>query len=178
MEIKSYQDFVRREGKGEFLMDVEPVVARKLFTDMDHSVIKEKINESLFTERFLVKTCWFLEFICLFAAIILSIFALKWYSIIAIPLMVVVFAVLSGEASMGKQSMGDAVFLVAVCFSLAYYLSDRGMAMIVWLIILPLPYLFIRSTYKLATMFLRLLSVRNEKAFNLIYGRRIGLEEE
>jgi len=178
MDTKDYQEFVKRAEKGEILIGVEPAVARKFFTNTDHSVIKEKIGESLFIEHFFVKTCWLLEFICLLAGIIASIFALKWYSIIAIPVMLTASFALGGKASMGRQKIGGAVFLVAICALLAYYFRDKGTSMIVWLVLLPLPYFFARMTYKLATIFLRLLSVRNEKAFNVLYGQGIFLKEE
>lgn len=173
-----YQEFVKRAKNGEILIGVESAVARKFFTDTDHSVIKEKIGESLSRERFLVKTCWLLEFVWLLAGIIASIFALKWHSIIAIPGMLITSFVLGGKASMGRQKIEGAVFLVVICFLLAYYFRDKGVSMIVWLVLLPLPYFFARLTYKLATMFLRSLSVRNEKAFNLLYYKGIFLKEQ
>ncbi|MCK4428146.1 MAG: hypothetical protein KAW16_06665 [candidate division Zixibacteria bacterium] len=178
MDTKNYQEFVERATKGKILIGVEPAVARKFFTDADHSYIKEKIGESLYVERFFVKTSWLLEFICLLAGTIASIFALKWYSVIAIPLMLMVSFALGGKASMGRQRIGGVVFLVTICILLAYYFRDKGTSMIVWLVLLPLPYFFARLTYKLATMFLRLLSVRNEKAFDLLYDRGIFLKEE
>ena len=70
MDTKNHQEFVKRAEKGEILIGVEPAVARKFFTSTDHSVIREKIGESLFIERFFVKTCWLLEFICLLAGIL------------------------------------------------------------------------------------------------------------
>jgi len=178
MDTKNYQEFVKRAEKGEILIGVEPAVARKFFTDTDRSIIKEKIGESIFMERFFVKTCWLLEFICLLAVIIVSIFALKWYSIIAIPVMLIVSFVLGGKASMGRQKIGGAVFLLVICVLLAYYFRDKGTSIMLWFVLLPLPYFFARLTYKLATMFLRLLSVRNEKVFNLLYGQGIFLKEE
>jgi len=178
MHIKNYQEFVKRVEKGEILIGVEPAVARKFFTDTDHSIIKEKIGEPLFIERFFVKTCWLLECTCLLVGIITSIFALKWYSIIAIPAMFIGFFILGGKASMGKQKIGGAVFLVIICVLLAYHFRGKGTSMIIWLVLLPLPYFFARLTYKLATTFLRLLSVRNEKAFTLLYQKGIFLKEE
>lgn len=178
MDTKNYQEFVKRAGKGEILIGVEPAVARRFFTDTDHAVIKEKIGESLFIERFFVKTCWLLEFICLLAGIIVSIFALKWYSIIAIPVMVIASFVLIGKASIGRQKIGGAIFLVIICVLLAYYFKDKGTFMTIWFVLLPLPYFFARLTYKLATVFLRLLSIRNEKAFNLLYDQGIFLKEK
>ena len=178
MDTRNYQEFVQRAKKGEILIGVEPAVARKFFTDTEPPFVKGKIGESLSVERLFVRTCWLLEFICLLAGVIASIFALKWYSFIAIPLMLVAFFVLSGKASIGRQKMGGAVVLVIVCVLLAYFLRNQGIDMVVWLILLPLPYFFARLTYKLATTFLRSLSIRNEKAFNLLYGEGIFLNEE
>jgi len=66
---------------------------------------------------------------------------------------------------------------VVICALLAYYFRNKGIFTIVWLVLLSLPYFFARLTYKLATIFLRLLSVRNEKAFNLLLGKGIFLKE-
>lgn len=177
MQAKNFQEFVKRAEKGEILIGVEPSIARKFFSDTDHSVIKEEIGESLFTERFFVKTSWLLEFISLLAGIIASIFALKWYASIAIPVMLIASFALGGKASVGRQKIGGAVLLVVICVLLAYFFRDKGTSMILWLVLLPLPYFFARLTYKLATIFLRLLSVRNEKAFNLLYDNGIFLKE-
>lgn len=56
----NHQEFVKRVEKGDVLIGIEPTGARKFFTDTNHSTIKEKVGESLFIERFFVKTCWWL----------------------------------------------------------------------------------------------------------------------
>ena len=177
MSTNNYQEFVKRVEKGDASIRVEPAAARKFFTDTAQSRIKEKVGESLLIERLVVKTCWLLGYACLIAAMIASVFALKWYSIIAMPVMLIAFTLLSGEAYMSKQKILDTVFLLVICVLLAYYFRNKGPSMLVWLMLLPLPYFFIRLTYKLATMFLRSLSMQNEKVFNLLYGKRIFLEE-
>lgn len=173
----NYQEFVKRAEKGEILIGIEPAVARKFFTDTDHEAIRQEIGEALFFERFFVKAVWLLEFVFLLSGGVASVFALSWYSIIAIPLMLVVFFILGGKASMGTQKLGSAILFVLICFFLAYYFREEGIAMIIWFVLLPLPYFFARLTYKLATVFLRALSVRNEKAFNLLYNNAIFLKE-
>ena len=178
MNTTNYQEFVKRVEKGDAAIRIEPAGARKFFTDTARSTIKEKVGESLLAECLFVKTCWLLGYACLIAAMIASIFAMKWYCIIAMPVILIAFTLLSGEAYMGKQRILDTVFLIVICVSLAYYFRDTGPSTLVWLVLLPLPYFFIRLTYKLATMFLRSLSMRNEKAFNLFYGKKIFLEEK
>src|SRR4030042_97674 len=132
----NYQEFVKQAGRGEMLIGIDPAVARKFFTDTDHKVIQQEIGEPLFIERFFVKTVWLFEFISLFAGAIASIFALGWYSAIVIPLMILGFFILGGKASMGAQRIGVAVSLVIICFFLAYYFSEKEIALILWLILL------------------------------------------
>ena len=167
-----YQEFIKMANKGEPI-GVEPAEARKFFTNTDKALVKEKIGEPLSMQRFVVKMCYHLEHICLLASIIISIFALKWYSIIAIPIMFFFSFYLGGLASMGRQRVRGAIYLVIICYVNAYFFREYGIFMFVWLILLPLPYLFARLTYKLATIFVRSLSIRNEKAFNLLYDRVI-----
>lgn len=172
----NYQDFVKRAESGEILIGIEPALARKFFTDTDQSAIQQEIGESLFISRFFVKAVWLLEFVCLLVGIVASIIALGWYSAIAIPLMIVGFFVLGGMASVGTQKVGGAILLVVISISLAYYFRDKGIALVIWLVLLPLPYFFTRLTYKLSTFFLRALSLRNEKVFNLLYDKAIFLK--
>ncbi|MDQ7839183.1 MAG: hypothetical protein RDU59_11915 [Thermodesulfobacteriota bacterium] len=177
MDNTNYQGFVKQAERGEILIGIEPALARKFFTDTEHKAIQQEIGEALFIERFFVKAVWLLEFISLLAGVVASIFALGWYSAIAIPVMIVGVFILGGKASMGTQKIGGAVFLVIFCFFLAFYFREKGPALFLWLVLLPMPYFFARLTYKLATFFLRALSLRNEKVFNLLYDKAIFLKK-
>ena len=177
MDIKNYQEFLVREATDSIIVYVEPAIARRFFTEINQQVMQEKIGESLSIERFLITACLLLEFPCLLGGMIVSIFALKWYSIIAILIMVGAFFILGATSSMGKQRIRGAILLLIVCALLAYYLRDKGIFMTLWLILLPLPYFFTRLKYKLATMFLYSLVIHNEKAFNLLNGKGILLKE-
>jgi hypothetical protein len=178
MVVKSYQEVMKRVGNDEMVLYVEPAIARKFFVDRYNSRTKEKIGESLFNECLLVKTCWVLEYIFMLACLMITPFVFQWYSIIVLPLMLVGFTVGNGEVSMGKQRLADAFTFTIICFLLAFYFRDREMLVTVWLILLPLPYLCARLTYKLATQFHSSLSKRNDKAFTLLYGNRIVFKEE
>jgi len=173
----NHKEIVEREEKGEILIGIEPAVARRFFTDTNHRVVQQEIGEALFVERFFVKAFFWLAVLSLLAGIVASIFAIKWYSVLAIPLMVVSWFVLGGMASMGSQKLGAAIGSVIICFVLAYYLIDKGIAVTIWLTLLPLPYFLDRLTYKSATVFLRCLSIRNERAFNLLFNKGIFLRE-
>jgi len=177
MPIEDYAEFVKQAKRGEILIGVEPAVARRFFTDTDSSFVKEKIGESLTMERFFVKSVWLLDYVSLLAGLIFCVLALKWYSVIAIPIMLLSWFFLSSQASGARQTIGGAFLLVAFCFLLTFGLRSRGTMMIIWLILLPLPYFFVRLTYLFATIFLRTLVVRNEHAFHLLYGKGVFLKE-
>ena len=100
-DTMDYHEFVRQAMEGQVLIGVEPAIARRFFTETNRSIMKEKIGKSLYIQRFFVKICWLLEPICLFAGIITSILALKWYSILAIPLMAISDFFMGGESING-----------------------------------------------------------------------------
>lgn len=177
MSSVRHQEFVRRAEGGEIFIGIEPDVARRFFTDTHHEAIQREIGEALFVERFFVKAVWLLEYISLLAGVVLSIFALRWYSAIAIPLMIMGCFVLGGMASAGAQKLNGTILFALICFLTAYYVREQGRVVILWFILLPLPYLFARLTYKFSTVFLRALSVRNERVFDLLYDKGIFLKE-
>jgi len=173
----THEEIVKKEKNGEILIGIEPAVARRFFTDTDHDLVIEQIEEPIPIERFSVKSVWILEHIFLLVGIITSVFALHWFSIIAIPSMFVSFYILGGKASMGAQRMGGSIFGLLIFLFLAYYLKQYGLWMVIWLIALPLPYFFARLTYKLSTIFLRMLAIRNPLLFNLYYDSGIFIKE-
>ncbi len=173
----NYRDIVNRSYKGQILIGVDPALARRFFTDTNHMAVRQQIGEPLFLERFLVNAAWLGEYACLLAGVIASVLALRWYSAIAIPLIVAGSLVLGGAASVGRQRLRGAIFLILVFSFLAYLFRGKGTAVVVWLVLLPLPYCFARLTYKLATVFLRLLSLRNQKVFELLHGKAIFPKE-
>lgn len=172
----NYKSFINQAERNEILVGVEPALARRFFTNTDRLAIQKEIGDSLLIERFFVKAVWILEFLFFLAGVIMSIFALKWYSIVAIVFMSVALFILGGKASIGKQKINGAIILLIIFLILAYFFRDNNIFMILWLVLLPFPYLFARLTYKLATIFLRLLVIRNEKAFNLLYNKAVFIK--
>jgi ABC-type multidrug transport system fused ATPase/permease subunit len=112
-----FNEFVKQAKNGEILIGVEPAVARRFFTDSDKNIIRQLIGESLSVKQFLVKLVWILEYVTLFVGIIVSIFAIHWYSFIAIPLMIVISFILGGKASAGAQRLGGGYY---ICYSICY----------------------------------------------------------
>lgn len=173
----NHEEIVRKEEKGEILIGIDPAVARQFFTETNHRDIQEEIGEPLFIERFFVKVFFYVSWLSLLAGVVVCVLAIKWYCTIAIPLMLVSGFILSGKASMGKQKLFFPFSLVIIASILAYFLKGRGIEVSIRITLLPLPYFFAQLTYKSATIFLRSLSIRNEKAFNLLYQKGIFLRE-
>jgi hypothetical protein len=164
-----YQEFYRRVKNGDILIVVDPAMARKFYFEMDTSSLMKVIGEDLLNESFLVNLCGVLGMLLLVVEIIISIFVLKWYAIIAIPIIVKAFTYIVEKASLGRQNIISLFVIVALFAWLAFYLKGIETLMTIWLILLPFPYLFSSLMYKLATTFLRSLVIRNEKAFYLLY---------
>jgi hypothetical protein len=173
----NHKDIVEREAKGQILIEIEPAVARRFFTQAHHHILQQEIGEALFVERSLVKTFAWLSVLSLLAGMIASVFAIKWYSVLAIPVMIFGWFILGAKASVGSQKLGGAFGLMLIGLILAYCVRDRGVVVTIWVILLPLPYFFDRLTYRSASVFLRSLSVRNERAFNLLYDKGVFLKE-
>ncbi|MHC4425177.1 MAG: hypothetical protein ACYSYV_03670 [Planctomycetota bacterium] len=173
----NHKDIVEREAKGQILIEIEPAVARRFFTQAHHRVLQQEIGETLFVQRSFVKTFSWLSVLSLLAGMIASIFAVNWYSVLAIPVMIVGWFILGARASVGSQKLGGAFGLMLICLISAYYVRDKGVVVTIWVVLLPLPYFFDRLTYRSATVFLRSLSVSNERAFNLLYDKGIFLKE-
>ena len=173
----NHADIVEREARGEVLIGIEPAIARRFFTNTNHRAIQEEIDESLYVERSLVKTFFCMDYLSLLTCIVASIAAIKWFSFVSIPMIVVAWFLFGGKASMGHQKVAVPIGLVILFLLIAYFFKEISIAIAVWVALLPLPYFFAALTYKCSTVFLRCLSIRNEKAFKLLYGDAIFLKE-
>ena len=100
-----YQEFYRRVKNGDILIVVDPAMARKFYFEMDTSSLMKVIGEDLLNESFLVNLCGVLGMLLLVVEIIISIFVLKWYAIIAIPIIVKAFTYIVEKASLGRQNI-------------------------------------------------------------------------
>jgi len=169
---ESHQEFVNRVNRGEILIGVDLAVGRRFLMRTPSVFLKETIGDSLSGERFWVNLLMVLGFLSLLGGIAASIFALKWYSLIAIPLMIVVVC----STSLARNTIGFSVFLMAAAGLSIYLLRGKGAPMILWLVSLPLPHLFLTLMYKLTRNFLKRLVLRNEKAFNILLGTVIFLK--
>jgi len=98
----NHKEIVKREERGEIVIGIDPAVARRFFTSTDHRSVQQEIGEALFIERFFVKALFCLGVLSLLAGIVASIFAIKWWSVLGIPMMIVSWFILGGRASMGS----------------------------------------------------------------------------
>mgnify|MGYP000913083399 CR=1 FL=1 len=155
--------------KGEILIGIEPSIARQFFTDLDAETVKQNTGEYFAIERLKVKIVWLLQFAFVLAAIVTSIFAIKWYSLIYIPIIFISWFYYMGRASIGNQSMLYVTLLVLLSFILSFIFKDKEIIFIVWLILTSLPFYFARLTYKLSTIYFRAIVLKNESIFNMYF---------
>lgn len=177
VDTSNYKEVVEKFADGKLLVGIDPATARKFFTDSSSRLLIEKTGEGLYIEKAIVWVCFVLDFVSLIFGIIFSLWAIKWYSIIAIPIMILAFFFLGAIASTGKNKSSAAIIGMIIGIVLAYSFHDQGFSMIAWLILVPLPYFFATLTYKLSTLFLRSAAINNEKLFRLLENKAIFLRE-
>ena len=150
---------------------MDSILALKIFVEL-HTGAKEwqiyELNEDLFIEKNLVKLCWFGCGILVLISPIASIFAFKWYSLISIPIIFAINVFFWMKSSLGNASTFNVIIFFMISFLIAYSERNMGTAYVITFILLPLPSLLNRLTYKLSTTFIRGLVLRNKKAFDLL----------
>ena len=160
----THPEFVSQFNTGSILVGFDPAIARRLFMDG----FPAEVGEPIIIERAVVWLLATAEFGSLLAGLGASVAALGWFSIAAVPLMLLTWVLLAGRLSMGQQSMALVVVAALVLASVGFMLRDAHPAIALWSALLPIPYLFGRLKYKSATFLLRALCVRNASVYELL----------
>ena len=177
MDQDRYREIVERYNNGEIVIGVEPALARKFFTDTDKESVRQEFGESFNAQRLIVKSVWILEYITLIFLLISSIISFKWYSILLVTIIIISAIFYGGKSSIGRQGIGGNVLFAIICFGISYKFIYQNIYLSIWFLLLPMPYLFARLTYKLSNAFLRSISMRNQELFSYLIGKAIFLKE-
>lgn len=177
MTSTNYEEFRARLEDGDLFIGVKPGLAYKFLTDTPVGAVSRSIGESLLAERVSVKLAYLLQFVTLFVGAFAGIFVLGWYNLLAIAPMVAVFFVLGKRAVVGRQSMTVPLIVVLIFLLASYFVGSGRTALLIWVSFLPLPFFFGRLAYTLSTLFVRMLVLRNGKAFDLLNNEVIFVKE-
>lgn len=176
-KIVNYTEIVERARKGNLLVEIEPAVARKFFTNTDMKALESEIGQSLSKQSLTINAMMILVWLFMFAVDVASIIAFKWLSIAIIPVVFIAHFFYQSRASLGGQRLWGVSIFMGLCFLAALKFSYMGTAVTVFYILVPLPFLFIRLMYYLSCSMLRNLSLKNESLFNILYDKAIFIKE-
>ena len=174
MNQEDHKQIVAEEEAGTLLIGVDRPTARKLFTDKPLRTITEEIGEPLYLEKAIVLSSFTLGFVLLWAAVILSVWAWHWWAILIGPITFVIWFSYLSESSRGTSGIGSALIAVGVVAGI-YLFTDVLLAKKLWLLAAGGSLFFTRFTYSVSTYLVRLLVIRNWRAFAMLEGKGISL---
>lgn len=174
MEIsrEQYDEILKKQDAGEILLYIDTASFRKIFTESNNKKIKELIGESLNMESIIIKSILFvLEPLSLIITIVSVIFLFKWFALLIVPIMILLWFFLKSQASIGEQKIFlPLIFLVAGIISAIFYnLESNNFWFKLFVISLPSTYFFSKLLYYLSAHFAFMLIHRNYDFFKLFY---------
>jgi hypothetical protein len=177
VRIAEYQRCLDRVARGEIQIAVDPARARRFFTESNPVELAKHLGEDLEPKARQVRLLWEAAALLALTVCVAGFVALRWYGLVALPAFMLAYFWLQGRASVGGQGTVGATLLVVCSWLLAYALRARGVWIVIWLMLLPLPYFLIRQTYARATEMVRDLVKQNPRALYLLLGEVVFLTE-
>lgn len=162
-----HDELVKQEAAGKLLIGVDRAFARKFYTEFPLKEIRKRTGEAPYFEKGVTFLCWSGSPSALLTTLVMSPFLLGWWSLLTIPLSILVWVGFSTNSSRGSaglsfptlilgSSIGSwSTGLLAWRFSLVLF----SLAIAVWLG---------RLLYVATTVFLRGFALRNHLAFELV----------
>jgi len=177
MEITKaqYNEIIHKQEIGDILLYIDTANFRKFFTEANQKQIEQQIGEPLYVECFIIKLIVFLlEPLMLLITVIASIYLLKWFAILLIPALILLWFFLKSMASSGKQSIFfPSVLLVAGAITVCLY-GQYGFWFKLLVIGILSIYFFSKLLYYLSARFAFMLIHRNYEFFRLFYEKPEG----
>jgi len=159
-----YEQLIKVFKKEEIKLIVTPAEAFK-FYDAYNAGKLPNYGIKLRKENWLIGVIDIIAHISLLAGIIVCIFVLKWYSAIVIPIIFVIGITIFAVRSFVATSIVSVVSAILSIILLILWKTSSQMA-VIFIMLLPLPYLLRLLDYLLATTFLRNNLLRNKENYN------------
>lgn len=172
-ENQVYYSFRRKAMDGKLSIGIGRILSKNFFLNSDPSKLRENFGDSFDWERKTIKAFYYGWAICFVIAILLAPFAFKWYSILVIPLFIILSFIEQTRLIIGKKTILRAVMKIIVYSLLGYWLwkdywSAATVWSFIWFINFSLVGLFLTLTYVYSPHFLRNIAIRNAKVFHFL----------
>lgn len=168
IDFASHSQVVAMEEQGRALIGIEPALARRFLMSHDSSSVESAIGEALRFEKIVVSVSFAMAWATLLLLVFVCFRTLGWQGFIPSAIVILAFLFHFGRASIGRQSLVGVLGFQVVCMALPRITELGAFSSI--LPFLPWPFLLTRFMYWNATHLLRLLVIRNERAFDLLRG--------
>lgn len=162
-----FKEFSRKAKEGSISIGVDPADARKLFTETDAKSTYVKFGETFSATRLFAQFLFVSSYLVVFFSVVISVYIFHWFSLVAIPLIVVVDIYLIGKASVGNHSLTFPVILLIISVVVVLFSKNQTQLFNIWIISLPVPFLFSTLMYSFVSNSLRAILIKNEKVYNM-----------
>ena len=164
MTEDEYKTLVARANSGAPLVGVDRAFARKFYTDVPLSRIKEETGEVPYFEKLVVWFAFISAPIALFASFALSALAFRYWAALAIPLSAIVYFVFAGQSSMAHRKMLGVSIVLALAIA-SLFTNFFSSQFVPWYAIaVAFAFWAQRLVYCAATTLLRAFILRNQQA--------------
>ena len=167
--MMDFDELVRREAAGQVLLGVDRAFARRFYTDVPLREIEAKTGEAPYFEKAVVFLALVGGPITLFGSLILSTWALGWWSALFIPIAAVIWVGAHGDSARATARLRTISVIFAIC-GFGFTMSD-GLARTRWGMALTFAAAvwLSRLLYASATSFLRGFVLRNRRAWEWLH---------
>jgi hypothetical protein len=176
MSRGEHQELVRREDRGHVLIGVDRVAARKFFTDSSHRKVQAVIGESLYLDRFIVKSSFVLGYVLVLLGLAASVWAFNWWAVLVLPVTIAAWSWYLAASSRGNAGVGFGL-VALIAAGAAYFLTPLSAPVKICFLLLAGALFFARFTYTSSTFLLRALALRNHKAFGALEGESLVVRQ-
>jgi len=176
MNCADYETLVRAAYDGRILIGVDRAFARRLYTDVATSAIKEATGEAPYLEKLVVWFAFVTSPLAIFGSAVSAVFAFRWWAILVVPIAFLWWMVNRSMSSRGGASLWFLTLAVIVAVSVHF----MKLLSIPWMSGFVAVFTFAmwcdRLLYCAATVFLRAFVLRNQQALEA-FGEGIEIRE-
>lgn len=163
-----HKEVIHLEQQGKLLIGIDRAMARKFYTDIPISKIKEETGQAPYFEKIVVWFAFLFGPIALISSIVLGFLAFDWWGAICLVVCpILYFRYISSSVRGASSSIGVTIFLL---ISVGVHLFSNLKTP--WITGFASAFLFclwcIRLLYCSSTVFLRAFVIRNGRAFEYL----------
>lgn len=166
---------ILQDASTAWLLFVDRAGAREFFGSIDCTAIRDAIGEPLHFERAVVTGGFLLAHLLLYTSVVLAAWSFGWWSMLVIPLSVLVWMGCVGRSTSGGSAMGFGALLLG-SVAILWLWGALSLPLGLWALSISGAICLVGFTYAAAAIFVKSLVVRNWRACDLLLDRVVMLQ--